>query len=293
MRTIAEGFYLDADKHGRMRARLEYCDTLILRKIRGGAKRAPALRIAKMIQQPFQPDGDISGIRMLGIQLDFEQLLLIKDQVARDSQHIFHQASWPQARQPPGRKHPLSRPRQQVVGQIRQQNQALLRRLTLFSTSCQPQSTLVGLDFGFAGTTRIIVSNHLGWRPLQNRTHDNALFQFTALRAPAQSQPLHRTGQGDWCHNWCDPPIIRTQLQPGVVRHLANQGRRAPATTALGHNLPTVLQGAIHVAITSKARVRAQDDVRFLGRAEGQKAIQRRHDRQIGRAALLFAGVQL
>lgn len=253
---------------------------------------ASALRIAKMIQQPFQARRNVSGIGMQDIQLNFAQMLRVEDQMAGNGQHIFHQLGWSHTGQRPDRKHPLSCPRQQVVGQVSQQHQRLLRREDLFAPPAQLQAAFVGLDFRFACTPRIVVRNHLGWQPVLHRADHDALLEITARIAPAQRQPLDWAGESHRGADRRDPAVVRTQFQPGIIGHLPDQGSGTPPAAALGHDLPVVLQGRVHVAITPKARIRAQNGPRFLRRAEGQKGVERRHHRQVGGTARLFAGVQ-
>lgn len=245
-----------------------------------------------MIQQVVQTGRNLGRIGMVGIQPHLDQLLLVEDQLAWQSQHILDQLCRAKRRQSARERHPPSNPSQQVMRQIGQQNQRFLRGPDFLASPTQQQPAFVSLDFGFTGATGIIMRDHLLGRPTLDRAQHHRLLQIATRIAPAQHQPLHGAHERDCRLDRCQPAIVGAQLLPGGLAHLPCQGCWSSSTATLGQDLPVVFQGSVHVGITPKAGVGAQDRASLLGLRQGQSALQRFKHWYIGRRTLLLAGVK-
>ena len=69
--------------------------------------------------------------------------------------------------------------------EIGQENQRFLGGEAFLASPLQLKAGLIALKFGFTRTPIIVLGDHLGWRPLQNGTHDNRVLGYLFLRQPA------------------------------------------------------------------------------------------------------------
>lgn len=139
---------------------------------------------------------------------------------------------------------------------------------------------------------KAVLVDDLARRPAVHRAEHHCRLDVATRVAPAQRQPLHRTNQFDWCWGRGHPAVVRPQFQPGRIWNLADQHRRTPPATTFGDDLPVLAQSRVHVTITAKPTVRPQDRACLLGITEAQKRAECLQDRNIGRVALLIAGIQ-
>jgi hypothetical protein len=92
-----------------------------------------------MSQQAIQTGRNLGRIRMVGIQPDLDQLLLIEDQLTWQCQHILDQLCRTKRRQLPLQRHPLASPGQQIMRDISQQDQRFLRSQDFLASPTQQQ----------------------------------------------------------------------------------------------------------------------------------------------------------
>ena len=70
--------------------------------------------------------------------------------------------------------------------EIGQENQRFLGGELFLASPFELEARLVTLEFGFAGSPVIVLSDHLGGRPLQDRAHDNRILGQLLFGHPAQ-----------------------------------------------------------------------------------------------------------
>ena len=138
-----------------------------------------------MGQEAVKCLGNLGSIGMAFVEVDFDQAILLKAKTTRQRQDILGQAQWAKVSKGAGRKHPVHGPGEQVMGQVGEQDEGFLGCQLLFAAAFELQAALVGLNLSFAGAAVIIIGDHFGQRPVQNRGDEGAVLELAALGLPA------------------------------------------------------------------------------------------------------------
>lgn len=138
--------------------------------------------------------------------------------------------------------------------QIDQQDQGFLCGQMLFAPSFEAESHLVGLDFGFAGATVIVVPEDLSLGPFGHRADDSAELDLLGRGQPTQHQVL-RGAHIDWGRRCGCHPSAVAQLVPGIFGYVPGKGLWPLAAFAFGQYLPAGLEGPINIGVAAKAGV--------------------------------------
>ena len=120
------------------------------------------LRIAEVGEQVSQAIGYDLSMRMEFVELNLDESVLTENQATLQAKNILNQAKGAKAGEGRWQRHPHRSPGQEVVGQIGQADQGFLGSEMFLASLLQAQTDLVGLNFGFAGATIIVMFDDVG-----------------------------------------------------------------------------------------------------------------------------------
>ena len=249
--------------------------------------------MTKAIQQPLQASCGLSRIWVPLIELDLDQSPTIENQVARNSENILNESCGSEGSEWPVREHPVGYPSQRIMRHIRQEHKGFLSEQAFLASFTELQSTLVRLDFGFASTTIVVTSDDLRHRPIQHRADHRTMLCLAFWRAPTQHQVLNRAHVGWWIDCAGDPPIVWTKRKPVFGCDTPRKGTRPLSAASFGQHLPLLAQGIVHIVVTPKTGIGSEDGTLFLRLVELHELCQRLQHRDIRRATMLLARIEV